>query len=110
MNTTKGRRGIDLGPVSRIPLGQGRCFIVAGEEVAVFRLRRGGLAAVANRCPHQNGPLADGLTGDGRVVCPLHGHIFDLRTGEGAEGHECIRTFPVEVKEGRVFLDPGEVA
>ena len=43
---------INLGSIEKIALGQGRCFIVGGEEIAVFRQRDGHLFATQNRCPH----------------------------------------------------------
>ena len=54
-------------------------------------------------CPHMGGPLADGLADDTVVVCPLHGHTFDLSTGCEAGGHELsVRSYPVEVVDGTV--------
>jgi nitrite reductase (NADH) small subunit len=64
----------NLGSVQKIPLGQGRCYIVEGEEIAVFRQRDGRLFATQNRCPHRQGPLFEGVSGAGKVICPLHGH------------------------------------
>ena len=96
---------INLGAVSDIPPGQGICFIVRGEEVAVFRSRRGEIFAIANTCPHRRGPLADGIIGDDHVVCPLHGHKFNLRTGQGSEPSECVKTFAVREDQGRIMLE-----
>lgn len=96
---------VNLGPVDQIALGHGRCFVVGGEEIAVFRLRDGKLAAVGNRCPHRQGPLSEGLIGNGKVVCPLHGHKFDLTSGEGTEKGECVRAFEVREQHGEIVLD-----
>lgn len=88
----------DLGPVSRIPLGEGRTFALAGVSVAVFRARSGAVFATQSSCPHRAGPLADGLIGAGTVVCPLHAYRFDLVTGR-ALGNECaaLTTYDVSV-------------
>ena len=102
------RRPVDLGPVEAIPLGEGRTCVVEGQEVAVFRTREGEVLAVQARCPHRGGPLADGLIGSGTVVCPLHAHRFDLRTGDPV-GRECppLTTYAIEVTpEGRLLLAP----
>ena len=56
---------INLGSVSRIPLGQGRCYVVGAEEIAVFRQRDGRLFATQNRCPHRQGALSEGGMGGG---------------------------------------------
>ena len=77
----------DLGHVDRIPLGEGRTFRLGDRDVAVFRTRTGVFATDA-ACPHRSGRLADGLVGDGRVICPLHGFKFALATGQPV-GHDC---------------------
>ena len=96
---------VNLGSVNDIPLGQGICFNVKGEEIAVFRSRDGRISAIENRCPHRQGPLSEGLIGNGKVICPLHGHKFDLNTGRGSETHECVRVFKTKVEDGQIFLE-----
>jgi nitrite reductase (NADH) small subunit len=96
---------INLGRAAAIPWGQGRCYIVGGREIAVFRQRDGRLFASENRCPHRQGPLSEGLVGDGRVICPLHAHQFNLATGTGSEKAECVKTFAVEESEGNLMLN-----
>jgi nitrite reductase (NADH) small subunit len=95
---------VNLGRLDKIPLGQGFCFIVGGEEVAVFRQRDGNVFATQNRCPHKNGPLSDGVIGSGKVICPLHAKKFDLSTGEGPEAHQCLKTYPIEIVNGEIYL------
>ena len=97
-------RYLNLGSSDAIPLGQGRCYKVDGQEIAVFRQRDGKLFATQNLCPHRQGPLAEGLVGNGRVICPLHAHHFDLETGAGAEPAECVRTYAVEEVDGKLLL------
>lgn len=98
----------NLGNLESIPPGHGRCFTVNGEEIAVFRQRDGTLFAIQNRCPHRQGPLADGIIGAGKVVCPLHGHKFDLATGTGSEPHECVKVYAVIDVDGKVLLIEGQ--
>ena len=93
----------NLGSVDRIPMGQGRCFMVCGQEIAVFRQRDGRLFATQNRCPHKQGPLAEGIIGNGTVLCPLHSHKFELETGCGPE-HECLRTFRIKEQNAEILL------
>jgi nitrite reductase (NADH) small subunit len=97
---------LDLGPLDRIPPGEGRTFELRGKRVAVFRTRAGEVFATQASCPHRQGPLADGLLGERCVVCPLHGFKFDLATGAPI-GHACgqVATYPVSVGEdGRIHL------
>lgn len=96
---------ITLGSVDRIPPGQGRCYIVGGEEIAVFRQRDGRLFGTQNRCPHKQGPLSEGVIGAGMVLCPLHAHKFDMESGEGSEHGECVKVFAVCEQEGEILLN-----
>lgn len=88
-----------LGPLSEIPVGEGRTFAVGGERVAVFRTRSGQLFAVQAECPHKGGPLADGLLGGTTLICPLHSWKFDLRSGNALMGDCGLRTYSVRVDE-----------
>lgn len=86
-----------VGHVSTIPPNQGRMLRARGHLVAVFRLRDGGVRATQPWCPHLGGPLADGLVGDGALVCPLHGRTFDLSTGEAQREETGVETYPARV-------------
>jgi nitrite reductase (NADH) small subunit len=103
--TNVASQSVNLGAVEKIPLGQGRCYIVEGEEISVFRQRDGRLFATQNRCPHRQGPLSEGVCGGGKVICPLHGHKFDLATGQGAEHSERLKIYQVAESNGDVILE-----
>jgi nitrite reductase (NADH) small subunit len=96
---------LNLGSVSAIPLGQGRCYVVGGESLAVFRQRDGRIFASSNRCPHGKGPLAEGLLGGGKVICPMHGHQFCLETGASSGGTESLQVFPVQEIDGTIQMN-----
>ncbi len=91
----------NLGPVQRIPVGEGREFLVGRLRVAVFRPRGGELFATQARCTHSGGPLADGVIGGRKLICPLHAYKFDLATGQPL-GYDCqaLKTYPVSLSEG----------
>ena len=75
---------------------------------AVFDLD-GDLLVTDARCPHNGGPLTDGMVRDGAVVCPWHWYCFDLRTGEcrTSAGYQ-LRTYRVLSRGGRLFAElPG---
>jgi nitrite reductase [NAD(P)H] small subunit len=95
---------IALGRAHMIPRGQGRCFSIGRFRVAVFRQRDDSFFALENACPHQGGPLADGVIGAGMVVCPLHAHRFKLADGSGMDTELCARSFPVEIRDGTIFV------
>lgn len=105
MTSIGAARVYNAGPIDRIPLGEGRTVSVGAEEIAVFRTRLGQVCAVQATCPHRGGPLADGIVGGSRVVCPLHAYAFELSTGEPVRD-DCpaLRTYPVTVDAQGMIL------
>jgi nitrite reductase (NADH) small subunit len=96
---------VELGSVDDVPVGEGRAFAVDGSQIAVYRLRDGTLRALAAVCPHKGGPLADGLTDDRVVVCPLHNYAYDMCTGEEVSGTGMtVRSYPAEAVDGRIRI------
>lgn len=88
----------------QIPLGQGRCVLLGGRKVAVFRLRSGQVYAVDAVCPHRGGPLSDGLADSGAVVCPLHGYKFSLSDGRGQDNDLRIGHYRAELRAGIIYV------
>jgi nitrite reductase (NADH) small subunit len=89
--------------VDEIPVGEGRTFAVNDRQIAVYRLRDGSLRAIDAVCPHRGGPLADGLTDDIVVVCPLHNFAYDMCTGVEVSGSgPGVRTYPVQASGGAI--------
>ena len=105
--TQVSEKSVNLGVVAKVPVGQGFCFIVRGEEIAVFRQRDGRLFATQNRCPHKNGPLSEGVIGSGTVICPFHAQKYDLCTGRGPVPDQCLRTYPVREVNGEIVVSLG---
>jgi nitrite reductase (NADH) small subunit len=98
-------RTTDLGSLEFVPLGQGRAYVVGERSIAVFRQRDGRLFATDGQCPHRSGPLADGIVGGGKVICPLHGWKWDLETGRCAGEDLTLRTYPVHTVNGRIVVE-----
>jgi nitrite reductase/ring-hydroxylating ferredoxin subunit len=62
--------------------------------------------AVANRCPHEGYPLSEGTEGpDCVLTCNWHNWKFDLATGAALIGRDPVRTYPVELRNGEIFVD-----
>jgi len=100
-----GKFVVNLGSIAKIPCGEGRVFQIGQGSIAVFHTRDGSVFATQSTCPHKGGPLADGLVGGHKVICPLHGFLFDLSTGQPA-GNNCgsLQTFPTMLNENREIL------
>jgi nitrite reductase (NADH) small subunit len=96
---------VTLGPIVAIPEGEGRTFSVGAERIAVFHSRDGSLYATQANCPHRGGPLADGLLGNGMLICPLHSLKFDLRTGVAQNSDCTLKTYPTRLNaSGQIVI------
>lgn len=84
-------------PLAEIPVGEGRAYVVGGEQIAVFRHRSGKVSATQARCPHAGGPLADGQIDEDVVVCPLHLNVFDLTSGVSTTDQPALLVHPCSV-------------
>ena len=64
--------------------------------------------AIQDLCSHASVALSEGEVADCTVECWLHGSRFDLRSGKptGLPATEPVATFPVEVRDGEVDVDP----
>ena len=64
--------------------------------------------AIQDLCSHASVALSEGEVADCTVECWLHGSRFDLRSGKptGLPATEPVATFPVEIRDGEVFIDP----
>ena len=103
---------IRLTRIDTLPLREGRPVMLAGRELAVFNL--GDRVLVTdNRCPHQGGPLCDGIVTGSAVVCPLHAWKIDLDSGcvlrPSARPDTAVETYPTRLVDGVVLVGlPGD--
>jgi nitrite reductase/ring-hydroxylating ferredoxin subunit len=62
--------------------------------------------AVDNRCPHMGFPLERGSVHNGLLTCHWHHARFDLASGGAFDlWADDVRAFPVEIREGTVWVD-----
>jgi nitrite reductase/ring-hydroxylating ferredoxin subunit len=77
----------------------------AGKQILLIATG-GEIFAIANRCPHEGYPLSEGTEGPNCVLtCNWHNWKFDLKTGAALVGRDPVRTYPVELRDGEIFLD-----
>lgn len=102
-----GEAWVRVAVTNDIPDGGSMLVYVRGEQVALFNAG-GRFYAIANRCPHANGPLVDGTLDGTTVSCPLHESRFDLATGEALRGPTSrpATTYETRIEEGAVFVGP----
>ena len=88
------------------------CMVVTGggHAIAVFH-HEGEVYAVDNRCPHMGFPLDRGSVKDGILTCHWHHARFDLSSGGTFNPFaDDVRSFPVSVVDGEVWIDPEPAA
>jgi NAD(P)H-dependent nitrite reductase small subunit len=82
----------------------GSRFIIDDIEIALFKIDDN-VFAISNICPHQHTALIyEGIIEDGCVVCPVHGWMFDLKTGNKKSGSRGLDTYPVRIIKEDVFV------
>jgi nitrite reductase (NADH) small subunit len=114
---------VDVGAVDDFPEASARIVEARGLEIGVISWH-GRLYALRNVCPHMGGPVCRGELlprivapddAPGRldvereipvIACAWHSWEFDVRTGESLTPDNLrVRTYAVEVADGRVLVD-----
>lgn len=84
--------------------GQGKLVEVHQKRIALFNVG-GRYFALDDICPHRGAPLSEGELEGTAVVCPWHGAIFDLETGNVTRPPAAIGVATYDVR-----VDAGEIA
>ena len=88
-----------------------------GQSIALYRTEDGSFHAVENRCLHRQLKLSLGVVEGCRLVCAYHGWEYDENGclaaipdlfGRDRVPRLSIRTYPVKVRYGLVWLFPGD--
>jgi nitrite reductase (NADH) small subunit len=105
--------------------GDRKMVAVNGAHVGVLRIGDD-FVAYGNVCPHQGGPVCEGLlihkveevinedrtfagmtfnTDTLHLTCPWHGWAFDARTGVCAgDPKQGLRKYPITERDGEIFV------
>ncbi|MFD1803752.1 Rieske (2Fe-2S) protein [Mixta tenebrionis] len=72
--------------------------VVAGKEIGIY-LVDGEYYALEDICPHAYALLSQGFVEDGKVECPLHEAVFDLKTGQclHGPGGRSLQRYPLRI-------------
>jgi naphthalene 1,2-dioxygenase system ferredoxin subunit len=96
---------IDATAMNDVPADDVIGVVVAGRDIALYNAG-GEIFATDNICTHGQARLCEGFLEGHEIECPLHQGRFDVRTGQPtcAPVTEAIRSYPVRIEGGRVFL------
>lgn len=85
--------------LSELEPGQLQRVEVNGTPICLANVD-GAIYAVAARCSHAGGPLAEGTLDRSIITCPWHGAMFDATSGEvaGPPADDSVAAYDVEVK------------
>ena len=99
---------IEAATADELKVNQMKLLHVGKKRIVLARSEEG-YAAFDDRCTHRGASLAGGAMICGTVQCPWHGSQFDIHNGAVKAGpaKEKIATYPVEVRDGKVFLALG---
>lgn len=80
---------------------------MVGEREIVVCQHDGRFYALDNICSHAHAQLHQGRLRRGRLICPLHGAAFDVRTGQplGTPAEAPLVTYPVRVVDDMLEID-----
>jgi len=96
---------IEAGKIEDIPKLGSRVIKTGAGDVAVFRTSDDEIFALKDSCPHQAGPLSQGIVHGKKVTCPLHNWVIQLEDGEVIAPDEgCAATYPVKIENDVVFI------
>ncbi|HVA01352.1 MAG TPA: MocE family 2Fe-2S type ferredoxin [Terriglobia bacterium] len=85
-----------------------RRFDHEGRTFAVYRSSDDRYYATDGLCTHQQVHLADGFVMGTIIECPKHNGRFDFTTGKAKGAPVCVDlgTYPVQVEDGKVYIQP----
>ncbi len=97
---------VKVAKVDDIPTGEALQVEADGQTLALVRVNDE-VFCVHDICTHEHAHLSEGFCEGYEIECPLHGSIFDVRTGDvkSLPATENVKTFPVKLEDGEVHVD-----
>ncbi|MCK5879182.1 MAG: Rieske (2Fe-2S) protein [Holophagae bacterium] len=90
--------------ISSLKKDTAKVFRVEGEQVAVY-FDGEELFAFSPFCPHARANLTKGTFQNHEVKCHWHGWRFSLQDGKGLNNDARLKTYPITVQDGEVFIE-----
>jgi naphthalene 1,2-dioxygenase system ferredoxin subunit len=96
---------VDATALNDVPEDDVIGILIGDRDIALYNAG-GEIFATDNICTHGHARLCEGFLEGHEIECPLHQGRFDIRTGAPtcAPVTEAIRSYPIRIEGGRVFL------
>ena len=99
---------IHVARLDEFPPGSSKIVTLGWTSIGVYNCN-GKLYAIEDRCSHDDGPLCEGDWDQDRccVVCPRHGSMFELSTGQpiSLPATDPVETYRVKVVDGAIVVE-----
>ena len=97
---------VKVSTIGEIAEGKAGLVEAAGKKIALFNLD-GHFYAIDNNCTHQGGPLAEGEVEGETVICPWHGAVFKITTGEVVDlpAPESVASYNVRIRGSDIEVE-----
>jgi nitrite reductase/ring-hydroxylating ferredoxin subunit len=92
--------------LDEVPAGRPTLVQLDGTRIVLARVGDA-VYACGDVCSHRGGPLSEGKLNGTRLVCPWHGWMYDVRTGQclfPGRG-EAVPSYPVRTDAGEIFVE-----
>jgi len=95
---------IKLTTQSELPAANSVKEFPCGQKAVCIANVNGTFSALDNVCLHQGGPLGEGGSLYGKVVCPWHGWEYDPQTGVHSAQAK-VAVYPLKLENGDVLVE-----
>jgi 3-phenylpropionate/trans-cinnamate dioxygenase ferredoxin subunit len=97
---------VKVGKTGDLASGKGVRVEAGGKKIALFNVD-GTYYAIDDGCTHRGGSLSGGSLSGCEVTCPLHGAVFDLKTGntQGPPAPRGVSTYKVRVSGDSIEVE-----
>lgn len=92
--------------VSNVIDGEITAVTINGTKLIILRWQDE-IHAMSGKCPHAAADMSGGEVYRGKVECPDHGYVFDVKTGRTLWPEDemvCLKRYTVKVENGTVLV------
>ena len=96
---------LSVANVADIAPGTTKRVVVDGQEILICNVD-GSFFAIEDVCTHDGAPLDQGDLDGKCIICPRHGAMFDVQTGEALTLPAVLplSTYAVELRDGEILV------